>query len=160
MESILEDTVSNEDIKRAEHEFYADLQRRSKSGDRSCDDSSLTLHFQYASCLVRSAYSSDIDKGVKMFESMLKDDGSARKYRRDCLYFAALGCARLKNYIDAMTYSKQFLNDEPENRQAKELYHFIKQKLDHDAMVGAAVAGGMAVAVGSVIGMAAYLMKK
>lgn len=50
--------------------------------------------FEYAWCLVRSKYSADIRKGILLLEDLYSKHGDSEK--RDCLYYLAVGNARLK----------------------------------------------------------------
>lgn len=57
-------------------------------------DVSQKAQFEYAWCLVRSKYSADIRKGILLLEDLYsKQSGSER---RDCLYYLAIGNARIK----------------------------------------------------------------
>lgn len=49
--------------------------------------------FEYAWCLVRSKYSADIRKGILLLEDLYSNYDDEK---RDCLYYLAIGSARLK----------------------------------------------------------------
>lgn len=50
--------------------------------------------FEYAWCLVRSKYSADIRKGIMLFEDLCSNNSDTEI--RDCLYYLAIGNARIK----------------------------------------------------------------
>lgn len=52
------------------------------------------VQFQYAWCLVRSKYPADIRKGIMLLEDLYSKNGESEK--RDCLYYLAIGNARIK----------------------------------------------------------------
>lgn len=49
--------------------------------------------FEYAWCLVRSKYSADIRKGILLLEDLYNNYDTEK---RDCLYYLAIGNARIK----------------------------------------------------------------
>jgi len=54
---------------------------------------SKSCQFEYGFCLVRSSYPVDVKKGIRLMEEL------CRQYpedKRDCMYFLALGYARVK----------------------------------------------------------------
>lgn len=117
-----------------------------------------TARFQYAYALLQSKHSQDIKHGISMFEALYYDgDQSAR---RDSLYYIAIGRARLKQYNLAMDCVNQFLQFEPDNRQAQALRGYIKEKLTKDGIVGMAITGGVALAIGGLIGLGLSLAKR
>lgn len=50
--------------------------------------------FEYAWCLVRSKYPADIRKGIMLLEDLYCNHSDSEK--RDCLYYLAIGNARIK----------------------------------------------------------------
>lgn len=50
--------------------------------------------FEYAWCLVRSKYTADIRKGILLLEDLYSKQDETE--RRDCLYYLAIGNARIK----------------------------------------------------------------
>lgn len=50
--------------------------------------------FEYAWCLVRSKYPADIRKGIMLLEDLYCNHNDSEK--RDCLYYLAIGNARIK----------------------------------------------------------------
>lgn len=59
------------------------------------------VQFQYAWCLVRSKYPADIRKGIMLLEDLYGRNGDSEK--RDCLYYLAIGNARIKVLIILFT---------------------------------------------------------
>ena len=55
---------------------------------------SLQTQFEYAWCLVRSSYYSDIRKGIMLLENLFQNQEAPDK--RDYLYYLAIGYARVK----------------------------------------------------------------
>lgn len=49
--------------------------------------------FEYAWCLVRSKYTADIRKGILLLQNLFD---KCEEQRRDCLYYLAIGNARIK----------------------------------------------------------------
>lgn len=49
--------------------------------------------FEYSWCLVRSKYSADIRKGILLLEDLYSNHDTEK---RDCLYYLAIGNARIK----------------------------------------------------------------
>lgn len=76
---------------------------------------STKAQFEYAWCLVRSQYSSDMRKGVVLLEDLCNRHAQGN---RDYIYYLAIGNARLKNYSDSLKFIKAFLQVEPNNQQA------------------------------------------
>ena len=73
--------------------------------------------------------------------------------KRDYLYYLAIGNTKLKEYATALKYVRALLQVEPGNRQAQELEAIVTKKLEKDGMIGMAVAGGTAVALGGLVGL-------
>ena len=59
----------------------------------------------------------------------------------------------LKEYAIALKYVRALLQVEPGNRQAQELETIVSKRLEKDGMIGMAVAGGAAVALGGLVGL-------
>lgn len=57
--------------------------------------------FEYAWCLVRSKYSADIRKGILLLEDLYSNHDTEK---RDCLYYLAIGNARIKVNIFMSEY--------------------------------------------------------
>ncbi|XP_003737997.1 mitochondrial fission 1 protein [Galendromus occidentalis] len=146
METLLEDFISDEDLKTCE-KLYNDELRRGIRNPKT--------KFDYAWCLIRSRYPADTRKGVLFMEDLFKNgDESAR---RDYVYYLAFGKCKLKEYSSANRYIKAFLEIEPSNRQAKELQEVIQKRITREGLAGAAIAGGI---VAVVVGTAFALLKK
>jgi len=100
---------------------------------------------------VRSRYPADIRKGIILLEDLFQNRDNSNK--RDYLYYLAIGNTKLKEYATALKYVRALLQVEPGNRQAQELEALVSKKLEKDGMVGMAVAGGAALAVGGLVGL-------
>lgn len=70
--------------------------------------------FEYAWVLIRSKYGADINNGVKIFETLTKDDP---ENKRDYIYYLSIAYTRIKDYQTAQKYVKAFLEIEPNNQQ-------------------------------------------
>ena len=112
---------------------------------------SSTSQFEYSWCLVRSRYPADIRKGIILLEDLFQNRDETNK--RDYLYYLAIGNTKLKEYATALKYIRALLQVEPGNRQAQELEGIVTKKLEKDGMIGMAVAGGTAVALGGLVGL-------
>lgn len=123
--------------------------------------------FEYAWCLVRSKYSTDIRKGIILLEELYKNHEAGQ---RDYLYYLAIGNARLKEYSKAMGYVRSFLAIEPGtkkllnkptmftkifsgNQQVLNLQQIIKKKMEKEGLMGIAVTTGAVLAVGAIVGI-------
>ena len=142
MEHILDDTVPSEDLKRFEQKYYKELQNGKVSA---------SSQFEYGWCLVRSRYPADIRKGISLLEDLLQRREETNK--RDHLYYLAVGNTKLREYVTALKYIRALLSVEPGNRQAQELEVMVSKRLEKDGLVGVAVAGGTAVALGGLVGL-------
>jgi len=149
MEHILDETVPSEDLKRFEQKYHEEL---------NVGQVSSTTQFEYAWCLVRSKYSADIRKGIMLLEELFNNRDEENK--RDYLYYLAIGNTKLKEYTTARKYVRALLQVEPGNRQAQELESIVTKRLEHDGMVGMAVAGGAALAFGGLVGLGIALAGK
>jgi fission 1 protein len=146
---MLEETVSADDLKKFEQRYHEELQQGTVSSE---------AQFEYAWCLVRSRYPADIRKGIVLLENLFKNKDE--KNKRDYLYYLAVGNAKIKEYQPALKYVRALLHVEPGNRQAKDLEHVIKSRLEKDGLRGAAVAGGAALVLGGLVGLGVALAKK
>jgi mitochondrial fission 1 protein len=59
-------------------------------------------------------YGADINNGIKMFESLSKDNPDDK---RDYIYYLAIAYCRIQDYQTAQKYVKAFLEIEPNNQQ-------------------------------------------
>ena len=127
---------------------------------------SSTSQFEYSWCLVRSRYPADIRKGIILLEDLFQvsvvsnyclylnlTQNRDESNKRDYLYYLAIGNTKLKEYATALKYIRALLQVEPGNRQAQELEVIVTKKLEKDGMIGMAVAGGTAVALGGLVGL-------
>jgi len=142
MEHILEETVSADDLKKFEQRYHEELQQGQVSSG---------AQFEYAWCLVRSRYPADIRKGIILLEDLFQNRDEENK--RDYLYYLAVGNAKIKEYQPALKYVRALLQVEPGNRQAQDLENIISKRLEKDGMVGMAVVGGTALALGGLVGL-------
>lgn len=53
-----------------------------------------TIQFEYAWCLIRSKYPTDVKRGIFLLEDLSKNGTDNGK--RDCIYYLAIGNAKLK----------------------------------------------------------------
>ncbi|XP_017759814.1 PREDICTED: mitochondrial fission 1 protein [Eufriesea mexicana] len=149
MEDVLEEVVSSNDLKKFEHIYNQQL-RSSCVTQRA--------QFEYAWCLVRSKYPADIRKGIMLFEDLCATDSNNEI--RDCLYYLAIGNARIKEYTKALSYVRSFLQIEPGNQQVQHLETLIKKKMEKEGLYGMAVAASVIFAVGSVLAATLLVFKK
>ncbi|XP_011497166.1 PREDICTED: mitochondrial fission 1 protein [Ceratosolen solmsi marchali] len=117
MDDILDEMTSAQDLKKFEREYNITLLNGNLDPK---------VQFQYAWCLVRSKYSSDIYKGILLLKNLL--DTSSME-RRDCMYYLAIGHARIKEYNKALEYINLFSTTEPGNTQIEHLESLIRNKL-------------------------------
>ncbi|XP_060517784.1 mitochondrial fission 1 protein [Cylas formicarius] len=148
MADILAETVAPEDLKKFEKIYHEQLYR---------NDVTPKAQFEYAWCLVRSKYPSDIQKGIVLLEELYRNNEDGQ---RDYLYYLAIGVARTKEYSKALNYVRSFLSIEPGNQQVINLEQAIKKKMEKEGMVGMAVAGGVLVAVGAIVGVGMAIANK
>ncbi|XP_077987845.1 mitochondrial fission 1 protein-like [Glandiceps talaboti] len=149
METVVEEVVSPEDLKKFERLFNEEAAK---------GDVSSKTTFEYAWCLIRSRYLRDMQKGVALLEQLyIKGDDESQ---RDYLFYLAIGNYRLKEYSKALNYVRAILKNEPKNHQAKELEKLIKGKMNKEGLMGMAIVGGAALAIGSLVGIGVALAKK
>jgi len=142
METILEETVAAEDLKKFEQKYHTELNGGKVSSE---------AQFEYSWCLVRSRYPADVRKGIILLEDLFQNRDNSNK--RDYLYYLAIGNTKLKEYATALKYIRALLQVEPGNRQAQELESLVTKRLEKDGMAGMAVAGGAALALGGLVGL-------
>ena len=114
--------------------------------------------FEYAWCLVRSKYPADIQKGIILLEDLYCNHSDSEK--RDCLYYLAIGNARIKEYSKALAYVRSFLQVEPGNQQVQHLEILIKKKMEKEGLYGMAIAGGVIIGVASILGLGIAMAKR
>merc|ERR1712032_534157 len=100
METILEETVATEDLKKFEQKYHVELNNGKVSSESQ---------FEYAWCLVRSRYPADIRKGIILLEDLFQNRDNTNK--RDYLYYLAIGNTKLKEYATALKYVRALLQE-------------------------------------------------
>lgn len=151
MDSIIDETISDSEIAK-----LCKIHEDAKKSDNQ--EQELTTRFQYAYALLKSSHNTDINHGISLLENLYYEGD--QNARRDYLYYIAIGQTRLKRYKLALDCVDHFLQFEPENRQAKQLRSFIKDKLTKDGIVGMAITGGAALVLGGLIGLGLSLSKR
>ncbi|KAF7988999.1 hypothetical protein HCN44_007309 [Aphidius gifuensis] len=136
MDDVLDEVVSPDDLKKFEIKYNQELKLSSVTQQ---------VQFEYSWCLVRSKYPADIRKGIYLLEDLCKNHAATK---RDCIYYLAIGNARIKEYNKALKYVKAFLDIEPGNLQLQQLEKSIKQRMRKEGRKGLAVASGVGLAVG------------
>ncbi|XP_067143313.1 mitochondrial fission 1 protein [Centruroides vittatus] len=149
MEAILDDYVSSDDLKKFEINYNEHLNRGEVTSK---------IKFEYAWCLTRSRYPADIRRGVILLEDLFNNGDEQAK--RDYLYYLAVGNTKLKEYNKASSYIKAFLSVEPTNRQAQELQKLIKDRMRKEGLMGMAIVGGAALALGGLVGLGVAMSRK
>lgn len=150
MNDIIEETIGDDEIAKLKHKF--------EESKTSGGEGEITAKFHYAYSLLRSIHSQDTMYGISLLEELYYQGNQTNK--RDYLYYIAIGQTRLKKYDLALDCINHFLQFEPENRQAKQLRSFIKEKLTKEGIVGMAITGGAALVLGGLIGLGYSLAKK
>uniref|UniRef100_A0A182PLP2 Uncharacterized protein n=1 Tax=Anopheles epiroticus TaxID=199890 RepID=A0A182PLP2_9DIPT len=143
MEEILNDSVVNAELVKFEKKYNEEL----KSGSVST-----TTQFEYAYCMVRSDFSSDMKTGLVLLEDLFVKHPEGR---RDYLYYMAIGHTRLKEYSEALKHAQAFLEIEPNNQQVIALEELIKKRMDIEGLKGVAKATGAALVVETIVTMIA-----
>ncbi|CAK9826624.1 Mitochondrial fission 1 protein [Anthophora retusa] len=149
MEDVLEEVVSSEDLKKFER-IYNEQLRSSTVTQKA--------QFEYAWCLVRSKYPADIGKGIILLEDLFCKHNNSEK--RDCLYYLAIGNARIKEYSKALAYVRKFLQVEPGNQQVQHLETLIKKKMEKEGLYGMAIAGGVIIGIASIVGLSVAMISR
>uniref|UniRef100_R4G3Z5 Mitochondrial fission 1 protein n=1 Tax=Rhodnius prolixus TaxID=13249 RepID=R4G3Z5_RHOPR len=149
MDEILDETVSSEDLKKFEAIYNEQVEASNVTTDAT---------FNYAWCLVRSRYAADIRKGICLLETLFRDGNE--QGRRDYVYYLAIGNAKLKEYSKALHYVRTFLTLEPGNQQVQHLETVIRKKNGKDGLLGIALAGGVVLAIGGLVGLGMAIAKK
>ncbi|XP_073988470.1 mitochondrial fission 1 protein [Rhodnius prolixus] len=149
MDEILDETVSSEDLKKFEAIYNEQVEASNVTTDAT---------FNYAWCLVRSRYAADIRKGICLLETLFRDGNE--QGRRDYVYYLAIGNAKLKEYSKALHYVRTFLTLEPGNQQVQHLETVIRKRMEKDGLLGIALAGGVVLAIGGLVGLGMAIAKK
>ncbi|GAB6019889.1 mitochondrial membrane protein [Chamberlinius hualienensis] len=149
MDSVLDDVVPVEDLKKFENQ-YKEQHNRGHILPKT--------KFEYAWCLVRSNYAADIRRGIFFLEDLVKSGDIEAK--RDYLYYLAVGNARIREYNVALMYLENLLSVEPSNSQAKELSKVIQKRMHNEGLMGMAIVGGATLVAGTLLGLAIALVKR
>jgi fission 1 protein len=149
MEALLEDYVSSEDLKKFERAYY---------DENSKGQVTARTRFEYAWSLIRSKFQADIKRGILILEDLCSTGDDEAK--RDYLFYLAVANTKLGEYQRAHECCKKFLTVEPSNRQAQELEKLIRDRITKEGLKGMAIAGGAAIAVGGLVGLAMALARK
>ncbi|XP_024947434.1 mitochondrial fission 1 protein [Cephus cinctus] len=149
MDDVLDEVVSTEDLMKFERTYHEQLQTGNVTQK---------VQFEYAWCLVRSKYPADIRKGIILLEDLYNNHGDNE--RRDCLYYLAIGNARLKEFSKALSYVRSFLQIEPGNQQVLHLETLITKKMEKDSLVGIAMASGVIIGIASILGLGIAMARK
>lgn len=104
--------------------------------------------FNYAWALIRT--SSDAHTGLALLKEIYAEIPARR---RECLYYLALGEFKIGQYRNARQYCDTLLAKEPNNPQAKDLMKQIDNKVRSEGAIGFAIAGGLALGVGLLVGL-------
>ncbi|CAG5117967.1 unnamed protein product [Candidula unifasciata] len=150
MEKTIEENIHPDDLKKFEA-LYNEQIRRGHVSEKT--------QFEYAWCLIRSRYVADMHKGIVLLEDLLHNDQETLS-KRDYLYYTAVGFVRIKEYEKALKCTNAVLKIEPTNRQAQELEKYIKNKMKKDGLLGIAIVGGAALAIGGLVGIGLAVLKK
>ncbi|XP_032530178.2 mitochondrial fission 1 protein [Danaus plexippus] len=148
MDDVLDEVVSSEDLEKFEKVFHEQLHQRNVTHK---------AQFEYAWCLVRSKYATDIRKGILLLKELFNSHAEGK---RDYLFYLAIGNARIKEYNKALHYIKRFLEIEPTNQQVLALERQINKRMETEGLVGMAVAGGAVLALGGLVGLGIALASR
>ncbi|XP_058058781.1 mitochondrial fission 1 protein [Anopheles bellator] len=149
MEEILNDTIHNDELEKFEKKYNEELKLRGTV--------STTTQFEYAWCMVRSDFKSDMKRGISLLENLF---ASHPEGRRDYLYYLAIGHTRLQEYSEALKHAQAFLEIEPNNQQVIALEEMVKKRMEIEGLKGVAKATGAALVVGGILGLGFALFKK
>ncbi|XP_076806811.1 mitochondrial fission 1 protein-like [Clavelina lepadiformis] len=140
MEAILTEKIDPAILLQFEHKYRQ---------EQAMNDLSQTTKFEYAWCLVRSAYKEDWKTGQKLLRELYSQGDEHAK--RDYLYYMAIAQYKLQNYDEALKYCEGILTVQPGNHQVKELKRFIEREVMKKGTLGMVAVG----AAGLVAGVAA-----
>ncbi|EFX66777.1 hypothetical protein DAPPUDRAFT_302435 [Daphnia pulex] len=149
MEDVLDESISEEDLRKFERRYHDSLTQGTVTQD---------IQFNYSWALIRSKYQTDIKRGIFLLEDLSK--GGNEEGRRDYIYYLAIGNAKIKEYSKALGYTKILLQVEPCNQQVRTLKNVIEKRMEREGLKGIAIIGGAALALGSLIGLGVALARK
>ncbi|XP_050085459.1 mitochondrial fission 1 protein isoform X1 [Anopheles aquasalis] len=155
MEEILNDNVLGDEL-----ECYYDLLQKFEkkyNAELRLGPVSTTTQFEYAWCMVRSEFKSDMKRGILLLEDLFAKHPEGR---RDYLYYLAIGHARLQEYSESLKHAQAFLEIEPNNQQVIALEQMVKKRMEIEGIKGVAKATGAALVVGGILGLGLALLKK
>jgi len=135
---ILDEVCSSADLKRCESQYRMAMANRTLTPN---------IQFQYAWCLVRTDNKHNLQTGANLLEYLFRKSREDSE-KRDYLYYMVIGYTKLKEYERALKYADGILKVQPNNHQVKDLKVEINKRMKKDGMIGMAVAGGAAAAVG------------
>ncbi|PAA53615.1 hypothetical protein BOX15_Mlig003731g1 [Macrostomum lignano] len=152
--SILEDTISTEDLERCQ------LQYEKESEKPSNPEALEAAQFAYAWGLSRTRHRPSLRLACQLLQSLFlgtKDETA----KRDYLYYIAVAKVKLAEYEDAFEYIDGILKVEPNNHQVRQLRQEAEKQRKRDGTVGVAILGGAAaiVGVGAAVGAAIGIAK-
>lgn len=150
MEAIVDEKVDRQELKKFEN-VYNQQVSRGKPSEKA--------QFEYAWCLIRSEFNDDVRIGLSLLQELFTQTNDEHA-RRDYLFYMSIGCCKTKEYPTASKYAKAILQVEPRNRQALDLQQYIEKALRKDGLMGMAIVGGAAIAIGGIIGLAFGVAKK
>ena len=117
--------------------------------------------FQFALNLIRAQNKNFIQEGLEMFQSLFVKT-KVDDIKRDVLYYMAVAETKLGNFDKALNYLQSILNVQSNNEQVRELHSEVNRRMKKDALIGAGIVGGAALA--GIFGLlalgAAVLVKK
>uniref|UniRef100_A0A0B7ALS2 Mitochondrial fission 1 protein n=1 Tax=Arion vulgaris TaxID=1028688 RepID=A0A0B7ALS2_9EUPU len=151
MDTIVEANVDTNELKKFEA-LYTEQTRRGYVSEKT--------QFDYAYCLIRSRYVSDMRKGIALLEDLLRNPKEDVVGQKDYLLYIAVGFVRLKEYEKALKYTDAICKIDPSNRQAHQLEKYIKSRMHKDGLLGMAIVGGAALALGGLVGIGIAALKK
>ncbi|KAA0187403.1 hypothetical protein HAZT_HAZT005285 [Hyalella azteca] len=163
MDDFLGWTSSSDDIRKHEEAYNKELMSGPVSSStqfnyacfliQSKKDYLLCDIFSLPACepLLLLRYPGDVRRGISLLEELYQNPDESGK--RDYVYFLAVGNARLKDYNQALQYINGLLAVERSNKQVQELKVIIEKRMRGEAVKGAAVAGGVLVGLGAIVGL-------
>uniref|UniRef100_A0A2P2HXP0 Mitochondrial fission 1 protein n=2 Tax=Hirondellea gigas TaxID=1518452 RepID=A0A2P2HXP0_9CRUS len=142
------------------HASSEDIQRHEKAYNEEVLSGKVTsaTKFNYSCFLIQSRYPGDVKRGISLLEELYQSPEESGK--RDYVYFLAVGNARLHEYRLALQYLNGLLAVEPKNKQVLELKASVDKRMRGEAIKGAAVAGGVLVGLGAIVGLGIALAKR
>ncbi|TID19223.1 hypothetical protein CANINC_003793 [Pichia inconspicua] len=110
--------------------------------------------FNFAWGLIKSKDDDDVKQGINLMTEIFKTVPSRRK---ECIYYLALACFKMKEYQEATRYITTLLQHQPSNAQALSLQKMINNELAKDSLIGFAI---ISTAVAAGAGLASYFFKR